>query len=70
MSKRIINFVVVMLFCFFVVFLGLRIGYDTIRIDEADEKFNEDTKELDKDTKSSLDKYTNLKYVDFDTIKF
>lgn len=69
MSKRVINFVVVMLFCFFIVFLGLRIGYDTSLIEEADDEYNKSKEEFDKDSKTVLNTETTLKYVNFDNIK-
>lgn len=69
MSKRVINFVVVMLFCFFIVFLGLRIGYDTSLIDKADDEYNKSKEEFDKDSKTVLNTETTLKYVNFDNIK-
>lgn len=70
MSKRVINFVVVMLFCFFIVFLGLRIGYDTSLINQADKDFNESNKQFEQDTKSTMSTKTTLEYVNFDNMKF
>lgn len=69
MSKRVINFVVVMLFCFFIVFLGLRIGYDTSLIDKADKEYAESNKQFEQDTKSTMSADTTLRYIDFDTMK-
>lgn len=70
MSKRLINLVVVILFCFFSVFLGLRIGYDTSLIDQADKDFEESNKQFEKDEKSTMSANTSLKYVDFDSVRF
>ncbi len=70
MSKRIINFVVVMLFCFFIVFLGLRIGYDTSLIDQADKDFNESNKQFEQDSKTTMSAKTTLEYVNFDSVRF
>lgn len=69
MSKRIMNFVVVVLFCFFAVYLGLKIGYDNALIDKADDELDKSTKETDAKI-SSTTHYPALDLVDQNSIRF
>ncbi len=67
MSTRIINIVVIMLISFFVVFFGLKIGYDTSVIDKADSDYNNDYKDK---YESSFSATTDYKYYNLDNVKF